>query len=105
STRLSTVCCSCTSDRMFGSKPPNRQCVREPCSGMFVFVAVPKKVGRVRQPPMRVNIKGCDQVAPPRRGERISPGGTFDSSPPRSGGTGVWPFFCRVSDRRRDFFL
>jgi hypothetical protein len=38
---------------------------------------------------MRVNIKGCDQVAPPRRGERISPAGTFDSSPLRSGGKGV----------------
>ncbi len=38
------------------------------------------------QLPMRVNIKGCNQVAPPRRGERISPAGTFESSPLRSGG-------------------
>jgi hypothetical protein len=29
----------------------------------------------VRQPPMGVNIEGCDQVAPRRRGERISPAG------------------------------
>jgi hypothetical protein len=43
----------------------------------------------VRQLRMRVNIKGCDQVAPLRRGERISPAGTFDSSPLRSGGKGV----------------
>jgi hypothetical protein len=42
-----------------------------------------------RQLPMRVNIKGRDQVSPPRRGERISPAGTFDSSPLRSGGKGV----------------
>jgi hypothetical protein len=40
----------------------------------------------VQQPPMRVNIKGCDQAARPRPGERINPAGTFDSNPPRSGG-------------------
>jgi hypothetical protein len=44
------------------------------------------KMDRIRQSPMRVNIKGYHQVVPPRRNERISPGGTFDSSPLRSGG-------------------
>jgi hypothetical protein len=44
------------------------------------------KMDRSRQSPMRVNIKGYHQVVPPRRNERISPGGTFDSSPLRSGG-------------------
>jgi hypothetical protein len=30
----------------------------------------------------------------------------FIVTPPRlKPGPGVWPFFCRVSDRRRDFFL
>jgi hypothetical protein len=38
---------------------------------------------------MRVNLKGRDQVALARRGERISPAGTFESSPLQSGGKGV----------------
>jgi hypothetical protein len=50
------------------------------------------------QLPMRVNIKGCDQVAPPRRGERISPGGTFESSPLRSGGKKA----LEIAPSRRD---
>jgi hypothetical protein len=52
----------------------------------------------IRRLPMRVNIKGCDQAAPPRPGERIGPGGTFESSPLRSGGS---RFFKSDPSRKR----